>query len=213
MELGSWGWDWDAWEGVFYPQDLPKDWRLGFYANEFPLVVIPGERAALLEMTTLLEWDRDLPPQFEFLVEAPKALRADGQGRGRMIKTLAALGGRLRGLLWPLEGSVPAQLQAFREAGSRDLTPVHLLGEPHGPTWQAACEGIGQAWTRDSPQDLRVDGPAIMDGSASLAELRVAVESYLRVTVAARPSLVLSGEPPDPTRLREARTLLELMGL
>jgi hypothetical protein len=213
MELGSWGWDWDAWEGVFYPEDLPEDWRLSFYANEFPLVVIPGEQAALLEVPTLLMWARDLPPQFGFLVEAPKALRADGQGRGRLIEVLAALGGRLRGLLWPVEGSLPEQLQAFREAGGLDLALLHLLGEPHGPGWQAAGEGVGQVWTRDPCGDLTVDGPAIVESSASLAELREAVESYLRITVAPRPCLILSGEPPDPTRLREVRTLLELMGL
>lgn len=215
MELGSWGWDWDAWELSFYPPDLPEDWRLGFYANEFSLGVIPGEQAMQLKAWTLREWDRSLDSSFGFLVEVPPALRADKQDPdpGRFLETLDVLRGRLRGLLWPVEGAVAERLQAFREAGALDLAPVHLLGEPQGPDWQAAGEGIGHAWTRDSSPDLRVDGPAIVDSGVRLAELRVAVDRYRARLSSAEPRLVLKGRPPDPTRLREARVMLELMGL
>lgn len=215
MEFGSWGWDWDAWEPSFYPSDLPEDWRLNFYANEFSLVVIPGERAARLKASTLREWDQSLDAQFGFLVEVPASLRAAVREptTGRFLEKLDALGGRLRGLLWPVEGSVAERLLAFREAGARDLAPLYLVGEPRGLDWQAAGEGIGHAWTGSSTADLRVDGPAIVDSGLPLAELREAVERYCACLRKADPRLILKGQPPDPQRLREARVMLELMGL
>jgi len=35
------GWDHPAWVGNFYPDDLPPEWRLAFFCNEFDTVVVP----------------------------------------------------------------------------------------------------------------------------------------------------------------------------
>ena len=34
-------WEHPAWNQEFYPDDLPEDWRLSYYANEFPVVLVP----------------------------------------------------------------------------------------------------------------------------------------------------------------------------
>jgi len=40
--IGTAGWQHPEWGNeVFYPEDLPEDWFLSFYANEFPIVLIP----------------------------------------------------------------------------------------------------------------------------------------------------------------------------
>ncbi len=40
--IGAAGWQHTQWGNeVFYPEDLPEDWYLSFYANEFPLVLVP----------------------------------------------------------------------------------------------------------------------------------------------------------------------------
>jgi len=39
--IGAAGWQHKEWENeVFYPEDLPDDWYLSFYANEFPVVLL-----------------------------------------------------------------------------------------------------------------------------------------------------------------------------
>jgi len=42
--IGTAGWQHPEWGNeVFYPEDLPEDWFLSFYANEFPIVLIPEQ--------------------------------------------------------------------------------------------------------------------------------------------------------------------------
>ncbi len=49
------GWDHPAWQGSFYPDDLPADWRLTYYANEVPgvLLFIEGERMDMAVLKNL----------------------------------------------------------------------------------------------------------------------------------------------------------------
>jgi hypothetical protein len=215
MELGSWGWEHEEWVGPFYPEDLPVDWRLDYYANEFPIVVIPGTSVTALEVSTLRFWDEELPAAFGFLVEAsvgPEEGRS-AVSLGSLVEALAVIRKRLRGFLWPAGGSRPEQLAAFRSAGAPELAPVHLMGEPHGPGWEAVALGLGQAWTPGASWARDIDGPAVLDAGLPLAALRAAVEDYLDRSRADVPRLILTGQPPDPIRLRETRSMLELMGL
>lgn len=39
--VGARGWLHDSWTESFYPEDIPEDWRLGFYANEFNTLLVP----------------------------------------------------------------------------------------------------------------------------------------------------------------------------
>ena len=54
--LGAQDWNNESWDEEFYPEDLPADWQLAFYANEYGTVVIeladfrtPVEREVLGE--------------------------------------------------------------------------------------------------------------------------------------------------------------------
>lgn len=41
LTIGTLGWEHSEWQGGFYPDDLPEDWQLDYYANFSPLVVVP----------------------------------------------------------------------------------------------------------------------------------------------------------------------------
>ncbi|MDZ7750816.1 MAG: hypothetical protein U5S82_03975 [Gammaproteobacteria bacterium] len=91
--VGSIGWDHDHWAGSFYPPDLPREWRLGYYANEFRAVLVPGHRFAATDVGQVESWLQDVPPGFAFWVEvAPAALVRVGPG-------LRALGPCLGGVV------------------------------------------------------------------------------------------------------------------
>ena len=38
--VGSAGWERRHWEGAFYPEDLPPEWRLGYYSQVFDCVYL-----------------------------------------------------------------------------------------------------------------------------------------------------------------------------
>lgn len=41
IRVGACGWQHAHWQGTFYPDDMPGDWRLSYYANEFSTVLVP----------------------------------------------------------------------------------------------------------------------------------------------------------------------------
>jgi len=47
--IGTAGWQHSEWGNeVFYPDDLPEDWFLSFYSNEFPVTLIPESQWAVV---------------------------------------------------------------------------------------------------------------------------------------------------------------------
>jgi hypothetical protein len=60
------GWDYPAWIGEFYPDDLPSEWRLTYYANEFPGVLIPQQILTALNAQKMRDWDADVGEGFRF---------------------------------------------------------------------------------------------------------------------------------------------------
>jgi hypothetical protein len=41
--IGTRGWDHDAWQGGFYPAELPVEWRFCYYSNLLRAVLVPAE--------------------------------------------------------------------------------------------------------------------------------------------------------------------------
>lgn len=42
LRVGAQGWQRKTWEGSFYPEEMPDDWQLDFYSNQFDCVLIPS---------------------------------------------------------------------------------------------------------------------------------------------------------------------------
>ena len=75
MYIASYGWDHAAWSGSFYPDDLPPEWRLAFYANEFRAVVVPAAVWRGADAVLAGQWMEDTGKGFRFFLE-PNADRA-----------------------------------------------------------------------------------------------------------------------------------------
>ncbi|MFZ5467121.1 MAG: hypothetical protein ACOZAI_07635 [Pseudomonadota bacterium] len=89
IALGCFDWRHAAWQGGFYPDDLPAEWRLTFYANEFDALGL--EAAAWLEpsLDELGGWVADTREGFRIYPELPARAVPDLEAR------LKALGPRL----------------------------------------------------------------------------------------------------------------------
>jgi len=74
--FGARGWECAAWNGVYYPDDLPAGWRLAYYANEFPAVLVPQARWLRAGAQRVRRWRDEVGALFRFYLELADA----GQG-------------------------------------------------------------------------------------------------------------------------------------
>jgi len=198
MRIAAYGWDHPGWEGGFYPADLPEEWRLAYYANAFPAVVVPAPLVMGASGRELAHWAGETAPSFRFLVELP--LEAGGQAAARCT----GLGERLGGFLVPpgapwgvtgLPAAVPAWwLGAAEEAAALGLRPCW---RPDRPWPGAAAAGLG--WCEPAP-DL------------AAPELGTLLRGFAAAAGAGEGVLVVAGSPPPAGVLGQLRRLAELMG-
>ena len=103
--MGTRGWYHPDWREGFYPDDLPAEWALTYYANEFPVVALAAEDNWQASAEQLLADSHD---RFRFLPQVPQAQLAAAEVRA----ALQVLDTRLLGVVVQLEqGAAPAGLE------------------------------------------------------------------------------------------------------
>ena len=76
--LGTAGWARAAWASDYYPDDLPADWRLGYYANDCDCMLLAEEDWQSIDADEFAEQLEELPSAFRCFVQLPARLkRAD----------------------------------------------------------------------------------------------------------------------------------------
>lgn len=168
LDLVVSGWELPGLERDFYPADLPLDWRLSFFANEFPAVMAPGALWSRADYISLRTWFEDVPEGFRFYFQDP------GGDVGSEQRDLArsALGTKLAGLVSDAETRVsPAadRFQILSEAGS-------VTEEGFSPAWKIPSVCVqdlrsGRAWLESlRTPDESVRGLLILAGDDVRAE-------------------------------------------
>jgi hypothetical protein len=184
--LGARDWAHPAWTRDYYPEDLPADWRLSYYANDLPQVLVPQARWLSAGETGWADWVKAVGPGFRFFLElepgpAPASLEA----------CVAALGIHCGGVLAPSEGQLPERCRA----------PVYLartLAKPEAPA------------PGPLPLALVLEAAALGD----LRGQRLLFEKLVRGHSAqGELPLFLGGDSPSMAVLLDAKQLAELMGL
>lgn len=69
INLGAYGWRQAHWMGSFYPEDLPVDWQLTYYSNEFNAVLVPAYYWQEAEVPDGEDWLDSVHEGFRFFVE------------------------------------------------------------------------------------------------------------------------------------------------
>lgn len=67
--VGALDWRHPHWDGSYYPDDLPADWRLAYYANDFTCVLLSEAAWRMADEVEWGEWRDEVPPGFRFLLE------------------------------------------------------------------------------------------------------------------------------------------------
>lgn len=216
--IGSLGWQHEAWQGDYYPEDLPCEWRLGYYSNEFPLSVITDrERAGQSALIEELEACReDMYILLAVAVGAQPAADRELAPAVALLQNLPREGGLLLQVPTELIDDPAAWLSEVRTA----VGPWPICVEPDGAlseAWRRALQdaSVGWAWNSHTDRDGLAIGPLAVirvDGAPSAKALRDCVEAGLAVNAPQRHvALIVAGQPPSIEILRQARTLEELM--
>ncbi len=184
------GWDHDPWSGGFYPDDLPRDWRLTYYANVFRGVLVPAPATAAADTGTAEAWLEDTPEGFRFVLEVDPALAP------RLPPTALAgvLGGRLAGVVVRGGAGDGAPLPPGAPAAYPDADPATV--------WRDTAPASG-AWLGLLARVPESGRPC-----------RALIQRFL-ANAAGRDLAVLAfpgGDVESPERMAEARVIGELLG-
>jgi uncharacterized protein YecE (DUF72 family) len=108
LRIGTSGWIYKHWRGIFYPKDLPlKEW-LAFYAQRFDTVEINFTFYRLPEKKTFEAWREQAAPDFRYAVKGSrfithmKRLGDQETHVRRFTERLEGLGDRAGPVLWQL---------------------------------------------------------------------------------------------------------------
>ncbi len=119
--IGTSGWSYPSFRGIFYPPGLPsKEW-LRFYAERFPTVEINVTFYRTPRPSTFARWYAETPSHFIFAVKAPKLithlkkLRQVEEDLKNFLKALSPLKEKAKVLLFQLPPSLIYDREVLKE--------------------------------------------------------------------------------------------------
>ncbi len=177
--IGTSGWQYRDWKGLFYPAEVPQARWLDHYAGRFATVELNNSFYRLPEAETFEHWRRNTPEGFVIAVKASRYLTHVKrlEDPAEPVERLMSRAARLEDRLGPVLLQLPPNLRA--DADALDMTlrcfpaGVRVAVEVRHPSWCAAdvravLERHGAAW-------CMADG-----GPVPLPRWRTADWSYVR---------------------------------
>lgn len=208
VRIGAAGWEHPAWSETFYPEDLPPEWRLAYYANAFPVVLMPARRLAAAGDGEIADWRELADTGFRVLLEA-----APHEIDSGLLERVKGLGDTAGG--WVLgEGDGTGLEAALAELAGAGLPVALENGAPAASRAEEASPG--RVWRGEGPstglERGRLAVIRVPAGEATPRRLRDWLEAGLAVQDGRREViLILEGTPPSVETLEQAQLLLELL--
>lgn len=145
--VGTSGYSYAPWKGVFYPEKLPAAKMLGYYAERFGAVEINNTFYRMPRPDVLGRWAEETPKDFCFALKSPRAITherrlTDAAASVRLFgETAAVLGGKL--------GPALFQLPPFLRKDVPRLEAFLALCAEVAPGLRAAFEFRHASWFGD----------------------------------------------------------------
>lgn len=162
--FGARDWEHQGWLAAYYPDDLPRDWRLAYYANDLLQVLVPQARWLSVGADAWDEWVDAVTPGFRFFLELET-----GPVPNQLVACVRALGGRCGGVVaapsaGPVDLGCPRYARRTRLTPAEALRPVALVLEPDDlgdlRRQRALFEGLAQQFETQGELPLFLAGPA-----------------------------------------------------
>jgi uncharacterized protein YecE (DUF72 family) len=139
--IGTSGWHYKHWRGVFYPAELRiQDW-LEYYARHFDCVEVNSSFYGLPTTDTIATWCDRVPSQFVFSVKAPrrithfKKLKNCEAELDELFRRLRAFGDRLGPVLFQLPPRWRCNLHRLERFLTGLPSDQRLVFEFRDPSW------------------------------------------------------------------------------
>jgi uncharacterized protein YecE (DUF72 family) len=151
MELyvGTSGYSYKEWKGLFYPKDLPAKGMLRYYGEHFRTVEINNSFYAMPKAAVLTAWGAEVPAGFRFVMKAPqrithfKRLKEADEVVAYFLEVVKSLGDRVGPLLFQLPPNLKKDVPRLRDF-------LRLLP----PAQRVAMEFRHQSWFDDETYGL-----------------------------------------------------------
>jgi uncharacterized protein YecE (DUF72 family) len=150
--IGTSGYSYQHWKGVFYPRDLSQARWLEFYCEHFDTVELNVTFYRLPNQQTFAGWYQRTPPDFCFAAKGSrfithiKKLKDCGQPLHLFKENASALGEKLACILWQLPPHLPyndERLEAFcRLLADEYSEKRHAFEFRHESWFQKECYDI-----------------------------------------------------------------------
>jgi uncharacterized protein YecE (DUF72 family) len=141
LRIGTSGWSYPGWRGVFYPPDLPRTQELAFASQAFDSLEINRSFYSLLTPDSCRAWRAATPPGFVFAIKGSSFITHSKKLRD--VETALAnffasgplaLGEKLGPVVWQLPSSMrydEARLDAFLALLPRTTAAAARLSQKH----------------------------------------------------------------------------------
>lgn len=234
--IGAAGWQHPEWANdAFYPDDLPEDWYLSFYANEFPIALLPDKQwddAVKLEQV-IDEITEQATPGFKCVFELDISGDKSAQQNiaqlniAKRVERLTQITPFLSGLLVLVDVGVfndeiscneivllGAQfnvcLQLENADPESDLTHVMAFCEQHSIS--VCWKGEGEVIVPEASKLWMVRCESNRDNKPLMQQLKLLIAEQLkRETMSREHVLIIDGSPPKIEVLRNANIMIDIM--
>jgi len=221
--IGARGWNHSAWQGPFYPDDLPEDWRLSYYANEFSTVLVPEDEWLNSNKEDIEQWFNDTNDEFVFFFETGlKVLDSQaGQEKLALLDNMKNQAGGL--LITGINENPSAALLNLSDKLSFTL-PINI--DFHDSQLDINTQqGILKALNADpcchippstetSPLEFNRLNFGIIDSNQALThkQLKNFLDHFVsQINIKCQATLFLTGQTPDINNLRDIKVIKELI--
>jgi len=224
--MGACGWKHPAWLNDFYSEDLPEEWQLGYYSNEFPVVYVSSMDwldGSNLENSEMSEWVEDVSDSFRFLLEVPAEVLNDESQLIMVLEKAKSLGDFCLGLVLLLNSDTTKNISFFKKnielAKSVASVCIDNNGIPQSDEIKSIFleQNISEVWNGISKNNDSLNRGALAISHVSgdnldIPTLRNVIETCLAASNENRISvLCIDGKPPSVELLRKADIILNLL--
>lgn len=147
--VGTSGWSYKEWKGSFYPEKIPPEDMLHFYASRFSTVEVNNSFYRIPSERVLAGWAEQVPEGFRFVLKASRRithnnrLKDEDGSLAYFLQAVNPLGGRLGPTLFQLPPT-------FKKDFSRLQDFLGRLPK----RWPAAIEFRHESWFDEEVYDL-----------------------------------------------------------
>ncbi|NNF96155.1 MAG: DUF72 domain-containing protein [Halobacteria archaeon] len=214
--IGACGWSHSNWAVDFYPEDLPLDWRLSYYANEFPVVLVTAEEWRIPEADAT-QWCEESEASFRFVLEVSANTAEEAQSQ---LHRTTAFGDRCVGSL--LRTSLNSDVETLKNLLDNvvDFSPFCVDFGNENPADSVMqllrSRQVSWCWHGEGEPEGLMLGPfavtRIITNDANPKQIRHWVETCLTAGDEQRQTILLfDGDPPNIEVIRQAQIILDLL--